>query len=463
VASRSSPQQAGTPAGERPASAGSALLTWGANVGSAILSLGSILIVARELGPEGRGHVALLTAIALLLGNLATAGVQEANANFAAEEPSTRPALATNSLLLALALGAIAAGALAVLVWAVPDAVGDDTSRTFLWATVAFVPLIILEIYLLYLAQADYAFVVTNASMLLAPAVAFTGNAVFALTDVLSVRNAVAVWLAGQVASTTLLVWFVQRRLAGFGRPDLDLARRSLGFGLRAYVGRVMQLGNYRLDQWLLGAISGARALGLYSVAVAWAEALWYLPTALAAVQRPDLVRSDPRTAGERAARVFRGSILVTAISGILMIALAPFLCTVVFGEPFRDSVGQLRVLVLGAFGIVAVKLLGNALVARGRPGLQSVAVGVGFLGTVVLDVLLIPPHAGMGAAIASSAAYTAAGATMAVIFVRLLGPRYRDLIPRKSDVSWVVGQLQSIGRRRRLAPADVIDTPKGA
>jgi O-antigen/teichoic acid export membrane protein len=242
--------------------------------------------------------------------------VQEANANFAAQEPSTRPALATNSLLLAVALGALAAGALAVLLWAVPDAVGEDTSRRFLWATVAFVPLIILEIYLLYLAQADYAFVVTNASMLLAPAVAFTGNAAFALTDVLSVRNAVAVWLAGQVAATTLLVWFVARRLGAFGRPDLGLARRSLGFGLRAYVGRVMQLGNYRLDQWLLGAISGARALGLYSVAVAWAEALWYLPTALAAVQRPDLVRSDPRTAGERAARVFRGSILVTAISG---------------------------------------------------------------------------------------------------------------------------------------------------
>lgn len=453
MARRSSPQQAGAPAGERPASAGSALLTWGANLGSAFLSLGSILIVARELGPEGRGHVALLTAIALLLGNLATAGVQEANANFAAAEPSTRPALATNSLLLALALGAIAAGALALLLWAVPDAVGEDTSRRFLWATVAFVPLIILEIYLLYLAQADYAFVVTNASMLLAPAVAFTGNAVFALTDVLSVRNAVAVWLAGQVAATTLLVWFVARRLGGFGRPDLGLARRSLGFGLRAYVGRVMQLGNYRLDQWLLGAISGARALGLYSVAVAWAEALWYLPTALAAVQRPDLVRSDPRIAGERAARVFRGSILVTAISGILMIALAPFLCTVVFGEPFRDSVGQLRVLVLGAVGIVAVKLLGNALVARGRPGLQSVAVGIGFLGTVVLDVLLIPPYAGMGAAIASSAAYTAAGATMAVIFVRLLGPRYRDLVPRGSDVTWVVGQLQSLGRRRQVQP----------
>jgi O-antigen/teichoic acid export membrane protein len=449
LARRSSPEQAGGPAGKRPASAGSALLTWGANIGSAILSLGSVLIVARELGPEGRGHVALLTAIALLLGNLATAGVQEANANFAAQDPTTRRALATNSVLFALLLGAIAAGLLAVLVWAVPDAVGDDTSAKLLWATVAFVPLIILETYLLYLAQADYAFVVTNAAMLLAPAVAFSGNAVFALTNRLTVPNAVAVWLAGQAASTMLLVWFVGRRLAGFGRADLGLARRSLGFGLRAYVGRVMQLGNYRLDQWLLGAISGASALGLYSVAVAWAEALWYLPTALAAVQRPDLVRSDPRTAGERAARVFRGSILFTAIAGGLMIALAPFLCTVVFGEPFRDSVGQLRILVLGAFGMVAAKLLGNALVARGRPGLQSLAVGVGFLGTVVLDVLLIPPFAGTGAAIASSVAYTVAGATMAVIFVRVLGPRYRDLVPRGSDVTWVVAQLHGLRRRR--------------
>jgi O-antigen/teichoic acid export membrane protein len=98
--------------------------------------------------------------------------------------------------------------------------------------------------------------------------------------------------------------------------------------------------------------------------------------------------------------------------------------------------------------------------VARGRPGLQSVAVGVGFLGTVVLDVVLIPPFAGMGAAIASSAAYTAAGATMAVIFVRLLGPRYRDLVPRGSDVTWVGGQLRGLGRRGRV-PAEHPVTPR--
>ena len=63
-------------------------------------------------------------------------------------------------------------------------------------------------------------------------------------------------------------------------------------------------LTTYRLDQRLVGAISGARELATYSVAVAWAEALWYLPTALAAVQRPDLVRARAREAGAQAAPV---------------------------------------------------------------------------------------------------------------------------------------------------------------
>ena len=433
----------------RPGFAGSALLTWGTNVASAFFALVSILIVARILGPAGRGHVALLTAIALLTGNLATLGVQEANANFAAAEPRTRRSLATNSVLLSLVLGAAAVGVVGVLVWTVPDVTGGS-NRTLLWITLAFVPVIILEIYLLYLVQADYQFVVANTAALAAPIVAVAGNAAFAALGVLSVRSAVGVWLAGQAAGTTILAVYIWRRLAGFGCPDLALARRSLGFGLRAYVGRVMQLGNYRLDQWLLGAISGARELGLYSVAVAWAEALWYLPTALAAVQRPDLVRASRDAAGRQAVRIFRGTTVVTAASAVVMIVLAPFLCVTVFGESFRGSVDQLRVLVIGAFGIVAVKLFGNALVARGRPVLQSVSVGLGFACTVILDIVLIPPFGGLGAAIASTVAYTAAGVMVGVIFLRVLDRRPAELVPRVGDVAWLLRKVRDRLRRAR-------------
>ena len=145
-----------------------------------------------------------------------------------------------------------------------------------------------------------------------------------------------------------------------------------------------MLLGNYRLDQWILGAVSGSRELGLYSVAVAWAEALWQLPTALSP---PCSVRtsSAPQPA-RRLGRLRplsgrpRRSPLVLAV---VFIAAAPILCVTFFGESFRGSIGDLRVLVLGAFGVVALKQLGSVLTGQGKPTLASLAIGISFVATV--------------------------------------------------------------------------------
>jgi O-antigen/teichoic acid export membrane protein len=434
----------------RPPALRSAAQTYAANLAGAVLSLANVLIVARVLGAEGRGHIAFLTAVAWFTANLSTFGVQEANSNFAAAHPRLRRSLATNSCLMAVALGMLTIGVLALLETVFPEIAGES-DRTLLWMTLGFLPILILQPFLRFLIQADYGFAVTNMGYLVPPVLSAAMNGVLAAVGVLTVGTAVGVWLAGQTLTTALFAWYIARRLAGFGRPDAALARRTLTFGVKAHAGRVMLLGNYRLDQWLLGAIAGPRELGLYSVAVAWAEALWYLPTTLSAVQRPDLVRARLREAARQAARIFRVAILLTAVCALAMIAAAPFLCATVFGEEFRGSVDDLRVLVAGAFGVVAVKLFGNALVARRRPGLQSVGVGAGFVCTVVLDIVLIPPLGGLGAALASTLAYSAAGAVMGAMFVRALGAGPSELLPRIGELAWFAREVR---KRWRRSPA---------
>src|SRR5207245_4415625 len=91
----------------------------------------------------------------------------------------------------------------------------------------------------------------------------------------------------------------------------------------------------------------------------------------------------------------------------------------------------QLRILAVGAFGIVALKLLGNALTAQGKPMLETAAVGVAFVATVALDILLIPGHGGVGASVASTLAYSAGGIAVVAIFARALGVPARELLPR--------------------------------
>ena len=196
-----------------------------------------------------------------------------------------------------------------------------------------------------------------------------------------------------------------------------------------------MLFGNYRADQWILGVIAGSKELGLYSVAVAWSEVLFFLPTTLVAVQRPDLVRASPEEARRRATVVLRGALILTLGCTVGMVLLAPFLCTTIFGSEFSGSVEMLRVLCLGSFGIATLKLLGNALTAQRRPLLETGAVAVAFVTVFALDFALIPDHGGLGASIASAASYTLGGLAAAVIFGRTLGASISDLIPRPSDV----------------------------
>ncbi|AEH09709.1 MULTISPECIES: oligosaccharide flippase family protein [Protofrankia] len=429
----------------------SALATWGTQLAVAVLSLANVLVVARSLGATGRGDVAFLTVIAYVVSQLSLLGVEQANVNFASAEPGLRPALATNSVLLALLLGTVAAGAVGGLIALFPQ-VGGHSSAGLRWLVLASVPMLILQVYLLFLAQADYAFGFANAAYLLAPLVNVSVNGLLAALGALSVGVAVAACIGGQVLGTALMAWYVGRRAAGFGRPDLRLARRSLGFGMKAHAGQTMLLANYKLDQWLVGAIAGAHQLGVYSVAVAWAEALFYLPTALAAVQRPDLVRSSGGDAGQEAAAVFRVAVLTTLLIGAGLVLAAPFLCVTVFGVEFQDSVVQLRVLTAGAFGVVALKLLGNALTARGKPLLETAAVGIAFVATVALDIVLIPGHGGVGASVASVLAYSAGGIAVTIIFARALGASWGSLVPRWHDAR-VLGR---VGRRfsARLVPS---------
>ncbi|HWQ23590.1 MAG TPA: oligosaccharide flippase family protein [Gaiellaceae bacterium] len=422
-------------------------LTYGTNLAVAVLSLANVVITARVLGPSGRGDVALMTTIAMLTASLAAFGIHEANANIGAAEPERRRSLATNSVLLALALGLTAAGVLAGLVQVFP-ALDGDTSTPVLALALAAIPILILQAGLQMLIQSQYRFAVTNAAWLLGPVTNVSVNGLFAAIGVLTVSSAVAVWVAGQLLGTILLVWYAARRAAGFGAPDAGLARRSLAFGSQTHLGRVMTMGNYRLDQWFVGSIAGTRELGLYSVAVAWAEALFYLPTALQMVQRPRLVRAAPREAGAWAATVFRAATLLTGVLAIGLVVAAPVLCVGVFGDEFRGSIDDLRILAAGGFGIVALKLFGSALNAQGKPMLTNVGIGVAFTATIALDLLLIPAYGGLGAAIASTLAYSAGGVAMALVFSRALGVRRADLVPRGTELRPVFGALRARAQR---------------
>jgi O-antigen/teichoic acid export membrane protein len=438
------------PPAPRPRFLRSAATTFATNLGVAVVSLVNVLITARFLGPTGRGDIALLFTVAGLTATTGNLGVQQAIVNIGGREPRFRPALATNAVLLTLLLAAGVSLVLGVLLVAFPGLKGDVSAGLFAFVFAA-IPVLIGRVFLQAILDSDYRFSFSNGVRLIAPVSGVLANSLLGAFGALTVTSAMTAWTVGQTASTLLLAWYVARRMEGFGRPDGALARRSLTFGTKAHASHVLGLGNWRLDQWFVGTLAGSRELGYYSVAVAWSEALFILPGALRNVQRPDLVRAARQSAGRQAARVFRICVAITLPAVLAMILIAPILCTTIFGDEFADAVDDLRWLLPGTFGIVAIRLLGDALIAQRRPLLPTIAIGIALVVTIVLDVALIPAYGGEGAAIASLVAYTVGGVAVAVLFARGLDTRPGELVPRRRDIREFLGMLRA---RARPTPA---------
>jgi O-antigen/teichoic acid export membrane protein len=427
----------------------SALTTLGSQVGIAALGLANVIVIGRALGPAGRGGVAFLTTVGFISCWLATLGVDQSVSNIGAVRPAARRALAANSVLLALVFGGAAAVLVIVATAVFPDLQGE-ASRGMLIVVMLCVPLLVLQIYLRQLAAAQYHFSVGNLTELVPALVNIVGNAALYLLGHLSISSAIITWLAGQALGTAWLCWYIERRLHGFGRPDLKLARESVGFGLRAHASHTMNLGNYRADQWIMGILSTQQQLGLYSVAVAWSEALFMVPQAMMQIQRPDLARAQPEHTGGRTAPIFRLSLVVTIVLAVALIVFAPFLCVTIFGSDFHGSIIDLRILALGGVGIVALKLLGSALTAQGRPLREGFAVGATFITVLALDFILIPGLGGKGASIASAIGYSVGGLAMIAAFCLTFSVRPRVLLPTPATLREGWALARSLGARLR-------------
>jgi O-antigen/teichoic acid export membrane protein len=257
-------------------------------------------------------------------------------------------------------------------------------------------------------------------------------------------------------------------RPLGSWRPRLDreVLRPLLHLGLRGHAGNVVQTFNYRLDVLLLQGFLGQAAVGLYNVGTLLAEVIWYLPNAVSSALLPHVAATNDR---DQTPRVARWTLLLTAIGSVGLLLIAwPALAW--FRPQYLPAVTPMAVLLLGVVALGVHKVLASDLSGRGMPQYPSITSAVALVITIVANLLLIPIFGIVGAALASTLAYTTQTLLLIVIYTRQTGSRPRDLLlPRPADFDTLVQGLRNMwsSRIRReiksngIADQEVIRNPK--
>jgi O-antigen/teichoic acid export membrane protein len=395
------------------------LLMLGAKLCVLVLGAATTVIIARSLGPAGRGSLATVYALTTLLAQLGTFGIASANPYFAAREPHLLGRIAGNSLWLAGALGP-AMAAVGVLVKLVAPGALTDISWPELSVAMLAVPVMLSSLFLQSILLAEGRTVLYNG--------VDVGTAlltVVLLSIVLPVAGggvllALSLLVGPQVLALLVYVSAMRRHGRLLRPPDRPLARRMIGYGARAYVVTLLAFLLIRFDLLLVNGIQGAKAAGQYSIAVALADALDLLPLAIC-------VNLFARLARGTADRDVSLSVFhLIAVGYLIVCALGALLAgpaiTLLFGHAYHPAISLFLWLLPGMYCFGLLNMIAYYFAAQGMPRELILVWIPGLALNLALNLLLLPHHGTYIASLASSVAYALVLVLHLRMFARDLG-----------------------------------------
>lgn len=374
--------------------------------GVLVLNFVTGLVVARSLGPAGRGEVAVLFTFLQLLGWFAGLGLGEALTYRVARRPDGAARVLGTSLALVVVLGT-AAVALSVVV--LPHVLSAQRDGLLVVAR-AFALTAYLNIALTLLtgvAGGLQDFTAVNLVRVLQPAI-YVGGLLGAVA--LGGLDVEAVLVASAASTAAAGGWVLVRtvRRVGLARPSMAVLREALPYGLKVQGGTIAGMGTARLDLVMMPAVVSAAAIGLYSVAT---NVSWILVGLLGAAN--DLVFAAASARGEvdglqLVARTVRLVMAVALLVAVPLFVLAPWALSLVYGPEFRDAATALRILLPGVVLFQAAGIMSTGLQAINRPFAGSLPYLAGLVVTAVGLTLFLGRHGIVAAAWTSTASYAA-------------------------------------------------------
>jgi len=373
------------------------------------LGLVSGILVARVLGPTGRGQLAAAMLWPAVIGTFISLGLQHAfvyavGVGWAKPERLQR---------LGLRFTLLVAVPTMLTYWLVcPSILGRDFPDQS-WVPRIFALYIPLSVYLGFLLpiyQGSGDFTRWNVARVFRSGGWTLAVVVLASLAWLTVLNLLIV----QLLILALLSVYLYSRLGslagrnkGEGSQPLRLIFK---YGFAIYLSGLAYTVNQQLDQLLLSIWVTPSELGQYAAAVTLAGAILVIPGAMGPIGFSKVARAndDPSEQRRHIRIAFAWSALLLLPAGLLVAILAPWVTKILFGAAYGHAAKLLRVLAPAAVSLGMGMILADVLRGMGKPMYATYGAIAGAVITIVGLALTLQRFGTWGAAWVSFTAYTA-------------------------------------------------------
>lgn len=428
------------------------LHAFGVNIFLLPLGIATSVLIARTVGPTGKGSLDLIVATAALLAMVLSLSLPQGVTFVVAQGKVAANVIASQLVVVSLLQTLLALVILVLLRF-------TDYFQLFLpdWGwwivagVVAYVWVDLLTKFWSAVLIGQQQIAIVNNSEFVGRVSQFVG--LFILVAVLywsgkqlSVGSLFLVALSASTLINILLLFSLGLKFQL--TRDLSGLKGALAFAVPCYAANLAQFLNYKLDVFVVGFFAGAASVGRYTLAVSLGQLLWLMSNSVASVLLPKVAAStDDDSSVRHTARVTRLSLWATAACGLALAVLATQAIPLLYGEAFRPSIMALIWLLPGIVVFSVANVLAAYIAGIGKPRLNLLVSGVSLIVTIALDLALIPRLNIVGAAIASTTSYSLSALLLIIFFIRETGAPLREvLLPTSDDVK----VLLSVVRLRR-------------
>ncbi|MDY0340245.1 MAG: oligosaccharide flippase family protein [Coriobacteriia bacterium] len=395
-----------------------------AQVLALVTSFVASVLIARTLGPVGKGQLSVVQQVLNILSVVLNMGITTANTYFIGKNRHGVGEVLGNSFLASIVLGLIGAPLLWLFTMG-PAAVVEGIPLAAMAITIALLPIALGNQFVQGINVGVGEMKAISRTQMVGTAASIVVILIAWKLDRLTVPIAMLA-TAVNVAITFLLNTIrLFKRYTQHIRIHLATMREATTYSFKAYFNHLATYLNYRADIIIVGYLAGAETVGIYSIAVMAAELMWYVPKALAQALLSKSVQAGEQSADMLAMRSSR----VTAALMLLICAVAAALINplirLFYGAEFLPAVLPFLVLLPGVWLNGISQVLFANLTSKGLlyPWIAMTTAAA----NVAINIALVPRMGAMGAGLASSISYGAGAIAIMTMFARATDARPRD------------------------------------
>jgi len=380
------------------------LETYGTRVLVVAVTFATAVVIARVLGPSGRGFYAVAATVGALGVQFGNLGLHASNTYYVAKDRALLPALIGNTLAVVFMACVVAVlSGIALSIW--PQL--SPIHGTLLALALASIPV-------------GLAYLLTQGLLLGVNQVRAYNNLecggkllALVLVCILAVAHSGSVELFFGVTLLSVMATFLwallrlRRASTDPPAPSLAVFRESIGIGTRAYIIAFFGFLLLRIDLLMVKYLLGPTEAGYYSVSEVLAENVMMFPVVVGLLLFPKLSAIKER---EEKLQLVTKAVFVTAALMLPVVVIATLVAapiiSIAFGRSFHPAVSPFVWLMPGTYFLGIETVMVQLLNSEGYPPIIVLAWIADTIINIAVNFWAIPRYGIAGASVASSVCY---------------------------------------------------------